>query len=149
MSSILNFSGDRYWFKCLRSQIRRFFPLAWTETDRGLTTVGAWGTNFAQPFFKSSPTAERIKSGSFSADLLFRENFGGGTDKKSGAKPDSITLRRKWLSVMLRHASICFLSEPFTPYTSRLCQLALSHAARADSFPHPPFLNSSSMLCEW
>ena len=72
-----------------------FFPLAWTDTDKGLTTRGGTSVCKTRPDSTKSRIASSTKSACGRDDLLFLKTAGCGKLTNGSKYPLSITLRTK------------------------------------------------------
>ena len=78
----------------LKSRTSLFFPLAWTDTDKGLTTRGGTLVSTKRPDWTNSWIASSTNSACERDDLLFF-TAGSGKLTKGDKYPLSITLRIK------------------------------------------------------
>ena len=94
-----------------------FFPLAWTDTDKGLTTRGGTSVCKTRPDSTKSRIASSTKSACERDDLLFFKTAGSRKLTNGNKYPLSITLRTK-LGVPIRFQKSKFLRRfplTFTP----------------------------------
>ena len=62
----------------LKSRMSLFYPLAWTDTDKGLTTRGGTSVCKTRPDSTKSRIASSTKSACKRDDLLFLKTAGSG-----------------------------------------------------------------------
>ena len=79
----------------LKSRTSLFFPLAWTDTDKELTTRGGTLVSTKRPDSYNSWIASSTNSACERDDLLFLKTAGSGKPTKGNKYPLSITLRIK------------------------------------------------------
>ena len=107
----------------LKSRMSLFYPLAWTDTDKGLTTRGGTSVCKTRPDSTKSRIASSTKSACKRDDLLFLKTVDSGKLTNGNKYPLSIRLRMK-LGVPIRFQKSKFLRR--FPLTFTLRELVLN-----------------------